>query len=156
MMSGNNLFMKRQARTIDLLNELENTATPFIIHQTEVDMETEFDYSCNKINGNKLEDELEDIVVKVISTNDTKKNLHTLLREKELRMQEIEELILENAIVKKIEEKLYIWNGKYYRQLNEESLSGKREVCCQKRCKKEFHIITDFRIRINICRQMVV
>lgn len=70
MMSGNNLFMKRQARTIDLLNELENTATPFIIHQTEVDMETEFDYSCNKINGNKLEDELEDIVVKVISTND--------------------------------------------------------------------------------------
>ena len=62
-MSGNNLFMKRQARTIDLLNELENTATPFIIHQTEVDMETEFDYSCNKINGNKLEDELEDIVV---------------------------------------------------------------------------------------------
>ena len=24
MMSGNNLFMKRQARTIDLLNELEN------------------------------------------------------------------------------------------------------------------------------------
>ena len=57
MMSGNNLFMKRQARTIDLLNELENTATPFIIHQTEVDMETEFDYSCNKINGNKLEDE---------------------------------------------------------------------------------------------------
>lgn len=45
MMSGNNLFMKRQARTIDLLNELENTATPFIIHQTEVDMETEFDYS---------------------------------------------------------------------------------------------------------------
>lgn len=121
MMSGNNLFMKRQARTIDLLNELENTATPFIIHQTEVDMETEFDYSCNKINGNKLEDKLEDIVVKAISTNDTKKNLHTLLREKELRMQEIEELILENAIVKKIEEKLYIWNGRYYRQLNEES-----------------------------------
>ena len=38
MMSGNNLFMKRQARTIDLLNELENTATPFIIHQTEVDL----------------------------------------------------------------------------------------------------------------------
>ena len=83
MMSGNNLFM-RQARTIDLLNELENTATPFIIHQAEVDMEAEFGYPCNKINGNKLEDELEDIVVKAISTNNTKKNLHTLPREKEL------------------------------------------------------------------------
>lgn len=66
----------------------------------------------------------ESIKVALSDRNEVSRNrkcLPIIRKTSEIRMQEIEKIITENAIFRNIDENLCMWNGRYYRQLDETS-----------------------------------
>lgn len=118
MMSGSKFY--RQSP--NLLNNFEHAAPLLgkkaIDHTNDFSLENEWEMATKEVNrdfyrGVEINGEV--AAKNKAPVNNTAKTSES---RQEIRMQEIEEYILHNSIIKSIQGNLCIWNGHYYKQLN--------------------------------------
>lgn len=150
-MSGNKFF-EWQAQPLDVADELESTATAFSVHQTQFDIETEWEEAYEMLEKDELgiepefesERKFNNETTPAITTSEAKENLPATQKSKEFHMQEIEELVLQYATVRKIDETLCIWNGSYYQQLNAGSFAKAARKLIPKKLQKKIPFFSRF------------
>lgn len=142
-MSGNRFFTW-QVQPLDVVDELESTAIAFSIPQTQFDIETEWEEAYKMLEKDEIDFEpdfesefkFENTTTATV-VSEVKENKLAVPKAKELRMQEIEELILQNATVRKIGETLCIWNGSYYQRMNVDSFVKEARKLIPKKMQKQ-------------------
>lgn len=118
-MSGNKFFRK-SSHLSNENGEYYSTAHLFwkrpTIHADSLSLDKEWDLALQELNDNK-EVEISDI--ETVGNNElVSKVVPTVTKEQEIRMQEIEDIIFNNAIIRNIDGSLSIWRGDLYQILD--------------------------------------
>lgn len=143
-MSGNKCFL-RQAQSFDAMDFLQNTSGAMAC-QSHPDLQFSLEKTWHEVNkqirekyhdeeishenidvvSNMIKSTQEQIDTDVSNASLTERNglLHSvpsavsIKMPSEIRMQEIEEIIMENAVFRNIDGNLCVWNGRFYKQLS--------------------------------------
>ena len=118
-MSGNNKVFLYQASSLDAMESFKHISSPLLCVSKEYEalgIEKEWE----NFNVETTDNSVNQVISKAIDSFQQQETPRVEHKGKgqEIRMQEIEEIILNNATFRNIEGNLCVWNGRYYKQLN--------------------------------------